>query len=300
MPAVSLSHLGRVQTQPNCRTGGSHDRKPANRCVDVFRRPRPDTRRPTHSPRCTSQESAQSSVAYPIPQSPEETVSQAFKASKKAWQDGISKQKVELLLPLIGATDLDDWPGGIRQQFKAAAPMVEELLRNLKMNEGLYGRLEAEIIEQGDACASWSSPNLTAILFPTAEAIQKVQPKFEGRSLGLLINPQWMGGQVISDFGFGNKKKNAEKFLEPFQWTYSLKQYRVQGYDLRVLRCYPGDWQVHIASEDGTIECVAKEPEAPSYKRLEEIVRENGGTDGWLARIEKELKFNADSMKSPE
>jgi len=44
-------------------------------------------------------------------------------AAVRAWQAGIRRQRVELLLPLIGATDLDDWPGGIRQQFKAALPM---------------------------------------------------------------------------------------------------------------------------------------------------------------------------------
>ena len=44
-------------------------------------------------------------------------------ASVRAWQAGVRKQRVELLLPLIGATDLDDWPGGIRQQFKAVLPM---------------------------------------------------------------------------------------------------------------------------------------------------------------------------------
>jgi len=39
--------------------------------------------------------------------------------------------QMEFLLPLIGATDLDDWPGGVRQQFKAACPMVEDILRNV-------------------------------------------------------------------------------------------------------------------------------------------------------------------------
>lgn len=52
-------------------------------------------------------------------------ISQAVTAIEAAWKDGIKRQRLELLLPLIGATDLDDWPGGIRQQFKAAAPLVE-------------------------------------------------------------------------------------------------------------------------------------------------------------------------------
>lgn len=39
--------------------------------------------------------------------------------------------QVEFPLPLIGATDLDDWPGGVRQQFKAARPMVDNILGTL-------------------------------------------------------------------------------------------------------------------------------------------------------------------------
>lgn len=51
---------------------------------------------------------------------------------QRAWEAGIKRHRVELLLPLIGATDLDDWPGGIRQQFKAVLPMVESMLDGLK------------------------------------------------------------------------------------------------------------------------------------------------------------------------
>ena len=58
-----------------------------------------------------------------MPRDAEETAQQAQAAALRAWQDGIKRQRVELLLPLIGATDLDDWPGGIRQQFKAVLPM---------------------------------------------------------------------------------------------------------------------------------------------------------------------------------
>ena len=43
---------------------------------------------------------------------------QAMNAAKRAHAAGVRRQRMELLLPLIGATDLDDWPGGIRQQFK--------------------------------------------------------------------------------------------------------------------------------------------------------------------------------------
>ena len=58
-------------------------------------------------------------------------------------------------LPGPTRADLDDWPGGIRQQFKAAAPMVEALLKGLKAKEELSGPLQAEIWDQGDAVGAW-------------------------------------------------------------------------------------------------------------------------------------------------
>jgi hypothetical protein len=72
---------------------------------------------------------------------------------------------------LIGATDIDDWPGGIRQQFKAAMPMVESILRTVKQLEGLRGPLKSEIWDQGDGFACWKGSNIAAVLFPTAATI---------------------------------------------------------------------------------------------------------------------------------
>lgn len=50
-----------------------------------------------------------------LPLSAQQQVQQAHAAIIAAYSSGIKRQHVELLLPLIGATDLDDWPGGIRQ-----------------------------------------------------------------------------------------------------------------------------------------------------------------------------------------
>ena len=54
---------------------------------------------------------------------------QAAEAVRRAVADGKELVSVEFNLPLIGATDLDDWPGGVRQQYQAIAPMVGELLK---------------------------------------------------------------------------------------------------------------------------------------------------------------------------
>ncbi len=46
---------------------------------------------------------------WPVPSDAESTAQEARAAVQRAWKDGIKRQRVELLLPLIGATDLDDW-----------------------------------------------------------------------------------------------------------------------------------------------------------------------------------------------
>ena len=79
----------------------------------------------------------------------EEQVAQAAEAAKQALADGFSMQAVELNLPLIGATDLDDWPGGIRQQYRALAPMVSGILDAFAPSG--KANITQRVIEDGDA-----------------------------------------------------------------------------------------------------------------------------------------------------
>ena len=50
--------------------------------------------------------------------------------------------------------------------------------------------------------------------------------------------------QVVSDFGFGRARKRAELFVGAFEPTYYLQRVRILGDDVRVLCCYPSQWQV--------------------------------------------------------
>jgi hypothetical protein len=143
----------------------------------------------------------------------------------RAYRAGIRLQRVELLLPLIGATDLDDWPGGIQQQFKAAQPMVEKLLLKLKMEPGLEGRLNPSFLDTGDAVALWSSENISCAVFATGETLPAIRKDSEGKKLTVVINPQWnassgpASGNIFSDFGFGQVRIYAYmKTIEAVGW----------------------------------------------------------------------------------
>ncbi|GLJ51696.1 hypothetical protein SUGI_1098740 [Cryptomeria japonica] len=246
---------------------------------------------------------AQRRRQYSLPVTLEESVNQAKLACRYAIKDGLTRLQLEVLLPLIGATDLDDWPGGIQQQFKAAMPVVSSLLNGLIEGEAAAddSAYQKYFLDEGDATGVWEQAKIALVLFPTAESLPSIEnlAKVNDRPL-LLLNPQWQAGQVISDFGFGEQRKQREKFVQSFSNVYFLKQIRILGEDVRLLKSYPGIWQVFVIEKGGNIECIATEEEKPSYKRLQDILKERKGgvaNKGWFGRLMDELKFNQDSLR---
>lgn len=249
--------------------------------------------------RACAAEARSVSDVFRVPSGAQEAAKQAEVAVLKAYEAGVKRQQIELLLPLIGATDLDDWPGGIRQQFKAALPMVESILKAVKATTGLEGRLQAEILDQGDAVGVWYNDKILAALFPTAETLNKIQQLAEGKQLVLLINPQWQSGQVISDFGlFGRKKK--EEFVQSCTKTYTLKAMRITGEDIRFLSM---NGRTQLFVQEGPKSTFVQEftDNVPSYFDLEKLLQAREGSIASMSLIERlqsEMAFNANSLKA--
>ncbi|MCO5613011.1 hypothetical protein L7F22_067284 [Adiantum nelumboides] len=135
-----------------------------------------------------------------VPSTVDESIEQALSACNQARRDGLTRLQLELLLPLIGATDLDDWPGGIQQQFKAARPVVSSLLGGLIERDSSAEKndVNSYIADDGDAVGVWESEKVVIILFPNAECLEKVKTLDSNNNrLLLLVNPQWQGGQDV-------------------------------------------------------------------------------------------------------
>ncbi|CAI7897720.1 unnamed protein product, partial [Closterium sp. NIES-54] len=160
---------------------------------------------------------------------------------------------------------------------------------------------------RGHLCLFNPTRNLKValVLFPTAErlpAVMELASSEPGRTL-LLMNPQWQPGQVVSDFGFGSKRKHAEEFLDTFLTAYSLKRNRIRSYDVTIVKCFPGDWQVYMSDDSGsgsdssfpTYETIGTVENRPSYRDIEAMVQKKSsqGSDsgGWFGRIAKEIEF---------
>lgn len=76
-------------------------------------------RQPHHPPMCVQSAANDgskptSSKPLPVPTSAQETVEQATSVVLRAYNEGITRQRVQFLLPLIGATELDDWCDALR------------------------------------------------------------------------------------------------------------------------------------------------------------------------------------------
>lgn len=253
--------------------------------------------------RAAAASEAKTTRVLSVPAGPAEQVNQAAAALESAWKAGVKRQRIELLLPLIGATDLDDWPGGIRQQFKAIQPLVENILRSVKQVDGLQGPLTPELWDDGDAVACYRSEKLAAIIFPTASVVDRIRKMLEGPNppeLVILINPQWEGkGNLISDFGIGPWRAAKEQFVATFNTSFWLRQQRIYGDQIRVLYAHPNQWQVHLQTPTGVNACIAARDALPTYQEIEDLLRARPDASinkSVSQRLQEEWEFNRKSL----
>lgn len=162
-----------------------------------------------------------------FPTSPEDQVRQASIAISQASQNGIKRHSIRLLLPIIGATELDDWPGGARQMMDAASPLIQDVLTlvyNQNKNDEQQQqqqeqeeplKIQESIIDQSDGVRALFSQGANpiddacAILLPSADTVSTIQSYDDQvgvkRNL-LLVNTQW---KRKSDFGNGGGANNG-------------------------------------------------------------------------------------------
>eukprot|EP00475_Leptophrys_vorax_P030836 TRINITY_DN46507_c0_g1_i1.p1 TRINITY_DN46507_c0_g1~~TRINITY_DN46507_c0_g1_i1.p1 ORF type:complete len:359 (+),score=6.22 TRINITY_DN46507_c0_g1_i1:142-1077(+) len=239
-----------------------------------------------------------------VPDSVDESVQQARAAVRRAREAGHRRLQLDLLLPLIGPSILDDWPGGIQQQLQAALPLVESLLKGLVDGGEMYTR---RVIDQEDAVVVWESKTVALVLFPTAEtlsAVQELAGKDPNRTV-IMVNPQWQPGQVVSDFGFGRRRKEAEEFLGSFLTAYSLRRTRIRSAEVTVVKCFPGQWQVYASDDSGSgsdssssnTRVIGESEARPAYREIEAMLVQQekkeggGGAGGFFGRMAKEIEF---------
>jgi hypothetical protein len=323
MSAAAARGLPRGSTATS--RASSRSTVPATRAIWPLTRGITATRRAAASP-----DAAPSSTPVSLPTTPEAQVALAADAVVAAWREGWTRQSVQLELPLIGASDLDDWPGGIRQQFKAARPLVEELLRRVRSADPLVlgGALAAEIWDDGDAVGAWvgSRAPLACVLFPTAQTLDRARALAESqeargqgqqedgsarRPLTLIVNPQFQPD--LSDYGgpFGFGRDKALAAARSFRPSFAFTRRRVFGDDVYTLRAHPAPWRVAVVVDTragpgaggGGARLLLEAPAdalAPSYSEIEAALRARPDSAVNMPigeRLRRELAWNNRSLQ---
>lgn len=228
----------------------------------------------------------------------EEAAVQAQSAVGRALKEGKSRQLLQLLLPVDQRqfnyldTEPRDYPCSIKDEFMACCKVTTSILKRLgsgKGNDEVVVKRIGELENEMDPVALLypSDKSVAAIVFPISETLKQIKSllKSDEKKPTLIVNPQWRSsGQIISDFGFGPWKRQAEEFLNTFESTYILLEQRIgeasnvvgggSGGVVRLLKCFPEDWHVYLMAWDGTSDLIGLTSEQPTYKELEKLVEE--------------------------
>lgn len=193
---------------------------------------------------------------------------------QKATKDGVKRHSVRLLLPIIGATELDDWPGGARQMMEAASPLVKDILKLQPVSKNSEEESDGNrqmasmnilerVIDEADgvralfAQANDAKDDSCSILLPSGDTVMKlkeIDAQVGGKRNMILVNSQW---RRKTDFGiafFGGREEKI-RFVEQFVPTFHCSNSMVEGEIVRILRTYPGPWRVflRVVKESGDV-----------------------------------------------
>lgn len=238
-----------------------------------------------------------------LPSNASDLINQASAAISKAYlEDGINLQTIRLPLTESMYRDKEEgfvadraigWQGGPQETIRYLSPLVQNILKSIKMTDNNMGGLPVKVSEQilldfdGSTLQTSEHPtgplyDIQAILQPNTDGyylktIQQIEEQFsntEGKEkrLFLLINPAWRDRQSWGVFG-GSKAQ--EQILDRYTITYAVDQFIVRGRKVSLLKRWSENWAMFLHSEDDTsssAEMVATFNNRPTYKEIDEIV----------------------------
>ena len=269
----------------------------------------------------------------PLPLTAREMVLQTANSVFETEMRGGRLQVVEWLLP-VNQRRLDFLttdptvvqPVSTFEEFIIANTLASVLLEGTEERDIISSRLDDGIDSEPVGLLRTEDSQYIAVVFPTADVIDEIRElaRKNKSSTILLVNPQWtMQGNIVSDFGFGFRRKRAEDFLSKFVTSYSLLERRIgnnigpnfnNGVSgvVRLLKASRKDWQIHIMSNNiGILRQPAVIRKAyPSYGELCSLLtayemRRRGLTldqlkDSLKEKVDKEKSSSSEKSKSDD
>ena len=173
-----------------------------------------------------------------------------------------------VFLLVTGGTELDDWPGGIKQKYSTLRPMLVESMKLLGFSKAVLESRKylGDSYGEEDAVGFWSDNGISICCFPTVETIpflkeikQNIQFQTDttaeisddsmnkSSSILVIVNQQFFL-DPLSD-------TDSQSFLSDINYGYLLETLNMKGpgaLPVRGLlsRDYPNPYKVHIIFRD--------------------------------------------------
>ena len=248
----------------------------------------------------------------PFPSSQSSVVKQAAAAITRAYQDGkINKQTVRLPLSDAMYSDKEEgfvatraigWQGGPQETIRFLAPISSSVLRGIKTTGdentgGLVARVSEQILLDYDGSVLQTAEHPAGAIYDIQallqantdnyylDTIQKIEEQFsdtpgkKAKRLFLLVNPAW---RDRSSWGFFGGQRAQELILDRYETTYAVDEFIVANERVGLLRCWPDDWAVYIATKEKKDDptnmevmssLIATFEERPEYKQIEKALK---------------------------
>lgn len=155
------------------------------------------------------------------PQSIAGMMSEAAIAVSKAHTSNVKVALVEVPIPVTGGTELDDWPGGIKQKYSVLRPMMIEMMASLNFTASDYNKREYLDNNEDDAVGLWYCGPYILCCFPTVETIPSLIKYIDDTSIVVLINQQFFLDPM--------SKTESKEFLAAACMVYQMEQLNMRG-----------------------------------------------------------------------
>ena len=193
---------------------------------------------------------------------------------------------IEFPLPATGATELDEWPGGIRQKGAVLSSILSPLFRELNFSSPTP---TPRVLDEDDCVAIWKNNNVHICCFATPDYIDELQNILSSDSTAvlLLLLPQFFLDPL--------SRESSKQFLASAEQVYLLEQLNMRGERLAgalpvrglLYRAFPKLFQAGRRLDAGGYVTLASYSEKPSRGELEKLFLEDSKTrDGQLSMKE--------------
>jgi len=210
-----------------------------------------------------------------------------------AKSDGLGLVRVDIPLPVTGGTELDDWPGGIKQKYTTLRPMLMEALRYLNFSTNSIQERRYLNDYEDDGVGIWSDRGYTIISFATPDTIpyiDRMSQWSDNSSIIVLVNNQIFLDPLSRD--------KSKAFLSSLQVCYRLQNLNMRGpgaLPVRGLeyRNYPDPFKFGRRLDKGGYEVICSSDHALSQVEVEKLFFEDSKVRdralSFLDRLKKQV-----------